>query len=314
MGLLGRLFGRRRSAGPSDEALPFMTIDEAAELRAAMTRSFAERGIEVAVHPGHVVDDSGRQFGLWNVAAACHQDPAGRSAWPRIVDAHVGRILDSMTARDPFSELTPQQVRAQAYIRLHDPESLPGLESGAHRDFAPGVVQLLALDLPQAVVSFNADHIDEFGGWDILRPQALANIAALPVEDSDVVPVEGGGSFRILMGESMFTASRALTVPTLAVELGDAPPSSCGWLLAVPHRHLVMWHTIESLDVINVVGAMVALASGQYAENPGSISPHLFWWDGTAYQQLTQPGEDGEVAIVVSPEFQAVLEQLAAQK
>lgn len=311
MGLWGRVFGRRRSGGPADEALPFMSIDEAAELRSAMARAFAERGVEVAVHPGHVSDDSGRQFGLWNVAASCHQDPAGRSAWPKVVDAHVARVLDSMTLNDPFAELSPQQIRQQAYLRLYDPSTLPGLEEDAQRTWAPGIVELLALDLPHAVVSFNAEHIDEFGGWEILHAQALANLEALPVEESRRVAVEGGGTFRLLEGESMFTASRALTLPTLGVELGDAPPTARGWLLAVPHRHLLLWHTVESLDVVNVVGAMARLAADQYADSPGSISPHLYWWDGTGYQQLTHVAEDGTASIVVSPELQHVLEELA---
>lgn len=310
MGLLGRLWGKRRSGGPADDSLPFMSEDEAAEIRSLMASEFARRGLEVAVHPAHVQDDAGRQFGLWNVAATCHQDPAGRRAWPRLVRGHVERVLDSMSEHDPFDDLTPEQVRRQCYLRLYDPESLPGLEPEAMREFAPGIVQLLALDLPHAVVSFSPEQVDRFGGWEILGAQAHANLDRLPVEESELVEGDDGARLRLLWGDSMFTASRVTSLPTLAVEMGDPPASSYGWLMAVPHRHQCLWHIITGVDMVPSLNAMAHLAASGYSDAPGSISPHVYWWDGSRYHQLTRIDEEGTISVAVGTEFQDLLERL----
>jgi hypothetical protein len=45
-----------------------------------------------------------------------------------------------------------------------------------------------------------------------------------------------------------------------------------------------------------------------YGDAPGPVSPHVYWWNGTGYEQLTQFAEDGNLSIHVSPEFQAVIE------
>ena len=63
------LFRKRPTgeAGP-DEALTFLSVPQATDVRILVRQAFAEFGIEVTVLAGHVIDDAGRQFGLWNVA------------------------------------------------------------------------------------------------------------------------------------------------------------------------------------------------------------------------------------------------------
>jgi hypothetical protein len=43
------------------------------------------------------------------------------------------------------------------------------------------------------------------------------------------------------------------------------------------------------------------------------LSPHVYWWDGSGYQQLTAVGPTGDIRVVISPKFQAVLERLAGR-
>ena len=75
---------RRTSGGGGsnwDDHLPFLTVAEADRVRFLVRQAFAGYGREVVVHAGHLRDDQGGEFGLWNVAAACHEAPRGEPAW-----------------------------------------------------------------------------------------------------------------------------------------------------------------------------------------------------------------------------------------
>lgn len=251
-----------RDAAPvaaGDPALPFLTGADADHVRALVREVFAEAGIEVTVHPDHVVDDTGTGFGLWNVAAKCHDHPAGRGAWRDVVREHVHSVLAMMDEPDPFEELTPGQAAASTYGRLYYEASIPNLDDYPHREFAPGIVEMLALDLPDSVAVFNRDHVARLGGFEALAGHGRTNLRALPVERHERVDGPRGGRFDALMGDSMIRYA------------GDAFAST------------------------------------------GQVSPHVYWWDGTGYQQLTAIGEDGEISVVVGPEFQEVLEAVAGR-
>lgn len=47
-----------------------------------------------------------------------------------------------------------------------------------------------------------------------LGAQGIANLRGLEVEQLETLPAPGGGSFIVLLGESVHTASRALLFPT----------------------------------------------------------------------------------------------------
>ncbi|XBB69124.1 hypothetical protein ABFU82_07375 [Nocardioides sp. WV_118_6] len=297
-----------------DEALPFLGVDEARHLRALVRTAFAERGIEVSVHAGHVADDAGRQFGLWNVAAACHQDDRGRAAWPFLVGSHVERVLASMDAPDPFGELSPDEAAARTFVRLYEREAIPRLDGFPFREFAPGLVEMLALDLPDTVAVYDDARAERLGGVDALRAHGLTNLDRQPVEQLERLDLpDGGGAFHVLLGESVHTASRALLLPRLATELTGHESGRHGWLLCVPNRHQVAWHLVRDATVIPVVQAMARFAALGFGDAPGPLSPHLFWWDGGGYQQLSRLDEDGALSIIVSPDFQRVLEELTGE-
>ncbi|KAB2811259.1 hypothetical protein F9L07_04955 [Pimelobacter simplex] len=320
------IFRRRRrddeGAGPGrpdpaaapvvpDEALPFLGVEDAQHLRGLVRTAFAERGVEVSVHAGHVADDSGRQFGLWNVAASCHQDDRGRAAWPALVGTHVERVLASMDAPDPFADLSPEQAATRTYVRLYERDAIPRLDGFPHREFAPGLVEMLALDLPDTVAVYDDARAARLGGTDALRAHGLANLHRQPVEQLERLDLpDGGGAFQVLLGESVHTASRALLLPRLATELTGHESGRHGWLLCVPNRHQVAWHLVRDATVVPVVQAMARFAALGFGDAPGPLSPHLYWWDGGGYQQLSRLDDDGALSIVVGPEFQLVLEEL----
>ena len=303
---------RKRSvvAEPTDLALTFFSISAANEFRSLAARVFADIGVRVVIHPGHAVDESGRQFGFWNVAALCAQQP--RDQWRDTLLKYLTTVLERMNAPSPFDGLDLAEAEYRTYSRLYDAESVPSLENYLHQEFAPGIVEMLALDLPDAVAIFKHEDARQLGGFAALRSHGVANLEELPVESFETLPTPGGGSFYALLGESVYTASRALLLPSLATTLSGDAPNEHGWLMSVPNRHQVVWHVIEDDTVIHAVQAMTSFTRLGFSDSPGPLSPHVFWWNGSSYEQLTQIDDEGSVSIHVSPRFQAVLEAVTA--
>ncbi|MCQ1955735.1 hypothetical protein NNX39_04345 [Arthrobacter sp. zg-Y826] len=270
---------------------------------------FAELGLEVGIHPDHAVDSSGRKYGFWNIAATCNTEP--RSVWRSLIAAHLQRLLTSFDAPDPFDTLPPAEIPNRTFARLYEESALPPLDGHPHRKFAPGVVEMLALDLPDTVAVFRHENARNFGGWEALRQKGIANLRELEVEQLETLNPPGGGSFNVLFGSSFYTASKAMLLPSLAAELtGKHVRQEFGWLMSVPNRHQVVWHVIEDSSVIGAVNGMAYFAAAGYSDAPGPVSPHVYWWNGTGYEQLTEVSDDGTVKIRVGPGFQTVLESV----
>ncbi|WP_380163979.1 hypothetical protein [Jannaschia sp. R86511] len=304
------LFSRKpKETARPDGALTFLTEAEAQQLRGLMREAFAERGLEVVVHPDHAVDAAGRRFGFWNAGAACHGQP--RSTWPGLVREHVRRVLDDLDAPDPFQGLSPDDARRSTYARLYDLASLPTAEHHPYREFAPGLVEMLALDLPETVTVFPHEAVSAAGGWEPLHAAGVENLRRLPTEELVPVPVDGGGTFTILLGDSVHTGSRALLMPGLAADVAGETAGAHGWLLSVPNRHQVVWHMVRDMSVVGALNGMAGFAVRGYEDAVGPLSPHVYWWDGQHYEQLTQV-HDGRIVIQPTERFLAVLEQLAA--
>lgn len=304
------LFSRKpKDTSPPDEALTFFTEAEAREFRRLMSEAFAERGLEVQTHPDHAVDGAGRQFGFWNAGATCHGER--RSTWPSLVREHVRRVVEGVDAPDPFVGLSTDDAHRSVYARLYEAAFLPTLEPYPHRDFAPGLVEMLALDMPESVTVFDHEAAAAAGGWERLRAAGVENLRRLPVEELTTVPGEGGGSFTVLLGESVYTGSRALLMPGLVADVAHETVGDHGWLLSVPNRHQVVWHTVRDVSVVGALTGMARFSVMGYEDAAGALSPHVYWWDGRQYEQLTHV-RDGGIVVQPTEGFLAVLEQLAA--
>lgn len=307
------LFRRRDADGAAaDPAFGFMSAADANEVRSLVRQALAERGLEVTVFADHAVDASGSQFGLWNVMASCHNDQGGRAAWPGIVHDHIRKILHGR-ATVPFASLTAEEAARRTYIRLYEKASVPELSAGCYRDFAAGLVELLALDSPETVSMYPPQAVERLGGWATLREHGLANLASERDDQRALQRVAGpqGFHFQLLLGPSVYTASQALRMPELATELASEVPGEFGWLLSVPNRNQLTWHMVNDISVVPSINAMAVFSLAGYKDAAGPLSPHVYWWDGSLYQQLTEVGPEGGIRVVVRGEFQAVLERLA---
>lgn len=130
------------------------------------------------------------------------------------------------------------------------------------------------------------------------------------MEQLETIEGPGGSSFTGLSGSSFYTASRAMLLPGLATQLtGKAVREDLGWLMTVPNRHQLAWHVVEDAAGIGAMQGMARFAANGHLNAPGPVSPHVYWWNGTGYEQLTHMAED-KVSIRPSPAFQAVLASL----
>jgi hypothetical protein len=311
MGLL-----RRRSEGHGvarDDHLTFLTVAQADLIRRLIREAFAEHGREVVDFADQVRDDAGAQFGLWNVAVACRNESRGESAWPGVVAEHVRRVLAGMD-RDVFEGLNLSDVRSRTYARLMPADGVPDLSWFSYaRELAPGLLEVLAFDLPDSVVTFRDQDVERFGGVAALREAGLGNLRALAVEEQEQIVTPDGGHFDVLLGESVYTASRVLVMPDLLVQMLGSVNPAYGVLAAMANRHQAALHVINDQSVIPSINHMARFAPAGFSDGAGCLSPNLYWWRDGMWQQVSRVDASGKITVMVGTELGHVLEQLPNQ-
>jgi hypothetical protein len=311
----GGWLGLREDAGgrgdSRDVSLTFLSVAQADRVRYLVRQAFAERGREVTVHVDYVRDDRGGEFGLRNVAAACHNDPRGEVAWPAIVAQHVstlaehvdGRLLDGFTADD---------VRSRVFVKL-----LPAPTAPVRGDLSylastvPGLVDSLVVDFPEAVGWLTAAHVSKFGGKDALRAAGLANLRALPPEQCKHIATADGGAFEMLLGESVYTASRVLVMEDLLEQaLEPGAKTTYGVLAAMATRNQIAIHTISGRSIVPSLRLMARFALAGFKDGTGPLSPNVFWWRDGQWTQVTRQGPGDRISVLDNPELDRMIQLL----
>ncbi|MFF2062468.1 hypothetical protein ACFVWZ_11830 [Streptomyces sp. NPDC058200] len=314
MGLFRRGPKRDGRDTPRDPAFSFFSVDEGALFRGQVREAFAEHGLEVTVYADVVTDSGGRQFGLGNLAAVCHNDDRGPRVWGELARQHAGMVLRTMDAPSALDTLPPEQIRAQLYPRVISREGLDPQSFGYARSVAPGLYEVLALDLPESVMMLTDEALEPLGELRHLRDQALGNLRELPVEVSETVKDSDGMRFEVLLGDSFYTASRVLALEAVVQQVTGQRISPDGALVAIPFRHQLAFHVIRDMTMIPSLNAMAAFAASGFEDTPGAISPYVYWWRGGTLTQLSDEDEDCEgLRIVVGDDFQELLERLVEQ-
>ncbi|MFI5754845.1 hypothetical protein [Streptomyces sp. NPDC051569] len=311
MGMFRR--GPRRDGrdAPRDPAFAFFSVDEGARFRRQVRVAFAERGLEVTVHADSVTDSADRQFGLANLAAVCHNDHRGPVVWGELARQHAGMVLRAMDAPSALETLPPDQIRAQLYPRVISGDGLDPGAFGYARSVAPGLYEVLALDLPESVMMLTDEALEPLGRLQELRDRALRNLRELPVEKREAVKDSDGMRFEVLLGDSFYTASRVLALDSVVRQVTGQHITGDGALVAMPFRHQLAFHVIRDTTMIPSLSAMASFAASGYEDTPGAISPYVYWWRGGTLTQLSDEDEDGEgLRIVIGDDFQDLLERL----
>lgn len=278
MTLLGRFFGSRDDV---PDWAKFFSLDDYHAFMAAVDGELRRRELPFEFGDGtiHVSPPGGEaaDYGLLNLAQTCHA--AGKPEWTSTIREHFDNAFRS--ARDS-EELdaragTLDGVRSCLKVRLYhtDYRDQTGGSGLVHREPAEGLIETLVYDLPGSVRTVPPDHVAKWGiGEDELFRIGLENVKAeRPQPVLQAFDVGKGAAIRALVGDSFFTASHALFL-----EEHLEAPSGFGALVAVPHRHAVLFHAIADMRVVAAVNSMIPITFGMYQEGPGSLSPNLYWW------------------------------------
>lgn len=280
----------------------------ATALVAELTRRGTPYRVDDGVLWGQWGGDEDEALGLVNLAQLCHASTP--ESYDNVIASHFDALVAGRGDRALAGKLGDDLAAARPVLRLRlysRDTFVDGAEQFVLRDVADDLTAVLCYDLPANVVTVTGDTLPRWGvPVDELYFQALANqrrAERAPIEDIDV----GGAIVRAMTGDSYFVASNLLLLHDFVTE---EPP--LGIIAAVPNRHTLVWHPITDPSALRALDAMVVMAASLYAEGPGAISPHLYWWKDGAIRTLPTRETDEHYEFVPPDDFvDEVLEVLA---
>jgi hypothetical protein len=271
-----KIFNRHPQPRQVDEQLTYFTTAEADTFRELVRASFAEVGRDVAVYPDHVEDKTGTTFGLWNIGALCAREEL--SDWADLIDDHVRRVTTPTRGLD---DLTSEELEASVYLQLVDARSVsePDL-LGYAREVAPGLLEVISIDLPDAVATPPEAELTARGRLQDLRERGRANLLSLLSGDligAETVDGDSGGRFIAVTGPSLFTASLALLLPETMEQFSGESDEGRGVLVAVPFRHQLLYRVVDGPAAARALDDMFEVARRRFMTNAGPVSPDVYW-------------------------------------
>jgi hypothetical protein len=314
MALFERRSSGRSGDGDPDQDFPFLTVGQAARLRSLTRDAFAEQGVETAIEGDHLQAADGHQYGLHNLFATCHAAPRGERSWRGTVREHVARMVRLQDQPAP-ADLPAAEVLAHAFVRVCGTSTLPSLDLfGYHRTLGGDLVELLAFDTDEAVTFLTDDVVDRIGG-DALRAAGVDHLLAEPFGEVAWLDAPGNGRFAVLLGESVYTASRVLTMDDVLRRVLGELDAANGVLVSVPNRHQLTFHVPSDGRLLAALEGMIRFTMTGFADGVGGVSPHVFWRppSGGALEQRTAFDGDGTVSVQVRGAFAGVVERLGAR-
>ena len=271
-----KLLNRRLPSQSFDEHLTYFTLVEAHEFRRLVERSFAAAGHDVSVYGDHIEDRDGTTLGLWNIGHLCAS--AERDEWPELIAEHVTLVTAPPRGLD---ELTGEELEAALYLRLADAASLPDPDGLGHaRVVAPGLVEVLSVDLGDSVATPSRDELASRGTLGDQLGRGRANLLALLAADEPQAVLVGEGTkgrFTSVTDPSFFTASLALALSETVRRFSAEEHGGRGTLVAVPGRHRLLYRPVDSPGAGAALRSMFDVAQAEYRLAPGPLSPNVFW-------------------------------------
>jgi hypothetical protein len=243
--------------------------------------------------PGHPT-----KYGLTNLLQTwTRAEPASRA---QLVALHFQNLFEAEATAPP----TPAELLRLLRPRVRNRDQ-PGAVTvpSLSQTIAEGVDAVLCVDLPTAVSNLMPDEMVATGRtmpelWQL----AISQIDdGLPVSEEDL-----GDGVTAFVGDSFFVASRVLDLEHFA---GEVPEH--GALVAIPHRHLMIVHPIETTRAVKALSTMLGAAVHFFAQGPGSIVPYVYWWrHDRSLLRIASVVRDGRTFVVPPDELIAVLNAL----
>ena len=307
MSFVKKLIGEHK---PPPEWADFFSGEEYEAFLGLIHAYFQTQKTNISIQDGVLtVQEDGRQFGLQNLAQVCHMND--RKSWRENIKTHFDNIMKSESEQqelerkiDDFSEireLLAVRIWPSDYLVKFDPPNI------IYRQDMEGTVSVLAFDLPSSTVTVAADKAVHWNkdtrelfeiGLQYVRSKAIPNTTVENVGENLQIT--------LLSGDSFYIATHALL-------LGEHPKcvGSHGSIVAIPHRHVVLCYPIEDINVVHAVNRLMPIVQGMYHEGPGSISPYLYWYNGSDYTNLPYTIEDKQLQFRPPESFVELLNGLA---
>lgn len=118
-----------------------------------------------------------------------------------------------------------------------------------------------------------------------------------------------GAQLVALFGPTHYASAHVLWLDEYTAGLPGWDPDH-GALVALPHRHLIAMHLIESSSVVHAAGVLLRFAARQYETCPGPISDQLYWWYGGALTRLPSDSAGETLHLFPTERFAALLDRL----
>lgn len=289
-----------------------LSVDEAARLRSLVAGWFARRGTEVSIAPGYVQTDHGNKYGLWNLAARCHDDERGPAAWPDVVDEHLTVLLAA--EQTDLEEFTDEEFGDALRLRLLEDQPGPdGDPDPAHAPlWAPGIRRHLVLDLPTTVITPSRDELERRGALGALTDLAWQQTASLVVTEDlerERIEVEGRHAWCVL-GDSVFTASLALFLPDVVRRFEPDVTLSGGIIFSVPLRHQLNYRVVEHpMSVLDALLVLPPFTVAGFSDAVGPLSPSVYLWLNGEVTRLSCV-DDGQITVHPGPHLEPWLHRI----
>lgn len=295
------LFGKKRPT--IGRPLEFEFFDDRAWARFVdeVDRSARRQRLDVERHvPGALIVRELGTLGLLNIAQLCHGNPMPR--WPAMLDEHFAFVRDAMSAP---ATLHAEQLRVRLLPDDFGPPEAVG-DVMVTMPFAESVNAAIAFDLPTTVQMATAESLAQVGldiadAW----PEAWRHTREREhIDQHDVIEVDGA-VLHSLFGESFYVASLVPYLGDLIDGIGEA-----GAIVTLPRRHTILAHVIRDTSVARAINPLVANTRRLFAEGPGSVSAHLWWWRAGELRWLPVQVEDDAVTFYPPDDFVELLGSL----
>jgi hypothetical protein len=287
-----------------DEHLTFFTLVEAREFRRLVASAFSNVGHDVTIYPDRVESRDGTAFGLPNIAALC--TGVDRGEWADLVERHVESVT---TPARTLDELSPEEREAGLYLRLVDAASVP--EPGYARQVVPGLLEVLAVDLPESVVMLSKDNLAGLGSLAELLERGRANLRALVAGEVSLGAVaDSRGAYTEVTDRSFFTASLALILSDAVERISGERDEGHGILVAVPDRHQLLYRVIDAPSASSALRDMFDAARWAFHAASGPLSPNVYWVRNRRWSQVTSV-DGGKPRVWLRGEFAGAIKRSA---
>jgi hypothetical protein len=225
---------------------------------------------------------------------------------------HLARLTDA--AESDIDALSAVEFDEALTTRLAGAARLAetGLGFDYARPFADGVVEVLSLDLPDAVVTLPDERVAALGRQvPSLMALGLVNLRRLLVQTPvDVVRLRAGVSACLLVhGDSPYIASFASLLDDAVPRWVEGADLSNGVVFAVPHRHAIVLQTCSTAAQTRSALELVPWHAAQlFGEGVGPVSPHAYHWLDGRVTTLTRSSRAGGLRTVPSPFLASLLD------